>query len=188
MKKTLLVVVLMSIFGIYCTKTHKDTGKQTTVTYRQSFTAEEQKIIQVARQIVDSTYYGTLISIDAKGQAKARIMEPFPPNKHFEIYLATNPHSRKVSEIRQNNRVTLHYFDKQRLAYASFYGKAFIVQDDSLKNTFWKAGWERFYKNRKEDYMLIKFVPEYLEVISITDGLTGNKENWAPSHVDLVEK
>jgi len=154
-------------------------------TYRSDFTPAEQKVLQAARKIIDSAYYGTFITMNQNGQPKARIMEPFKPGKHFEIYLATNPRSRKVQEIKHNPVATLHYFDKLRVSYVSLYGKARIVDDDSLKKKLWKAGWERFYKNRGDDYMLIKFEPDYLEVISIPEGLTGDDRTWMPSGVEL---
>ncbi len=185
-KKILITLFFIFITGIYLLQYTAKSHTNKPLVYRDNFTNEEQKIMQVARQIVDSAYYGTLITIDGNGQPKARIMEPFHPDKHFEIYLATNPHSRKVSEIKNNNMASLHYFDKRNLGYVSFYGKAFIVTDDSLKKTLWKPGWERFYKNRDNDYMLIKFMPRYLEVISIASGLTGDPQTWAPSRVNLV--
>jgi general stress protein 26 len=154
--------------------------------YRNDFTPEEQKILQVARQIIDSAYLGTLITLDVTGQPKARIMEPFRPDSHFVIYLATNPKSRKVKELQQNNKATLHYFDRKNIGYVSLYGKAIPVQDDSLKKQFWKEGWERFYHNRDKDYMLIRFIPSYLELISIPAGFTGDEKDWKPSRVELL--
>ena len=160
-------------------------NRQPTVKHTKNFTSNEQKILNVARNIINRAYFGTLISLDKKNQPKARLMEPFPPNQKFEIFLATNPHSRKVKEIRQNHTAGLHYIDEPRTGYVSLYGHAYIVTNDSLKKTIWKKGWERFYKNRDKDYMLIRFIPNYLEVISIRDSLNGNPKNWQPSHVNF---
>ena len=146
---------------------------------------QEQKILQSARKIIDSAYFGTFITQDKNGDAKARIMEPFAPDKDFTIYLATNPKSRKVQEIKQNPEATLHYFDRKNIGYVSLYGKASIVSDDSIKKALWKKGWERFYKNRDKDYMLIEFKPRYLELISIPDGYTGDDKTWMPARVDF---
>jgi general stress protein 26 len=114
-------------------------------------------------------------------------MEPFLPDNKFIIYLATNPLSRKVKEIKNNHRATLHYFDKNSVGYVSLMGKITIETNDSIKKSLWKAGWERFYKNQDDDYMLLKFTPDYLEVISITEGLTGDKKTWKPSRVNLYK-
>jgi len=144
--------------------------------------------MQAAHSIIDSAYYGSLISMDAQGQAKVRIMEPFAPEKHFVIYLATNPRSRKVQEIKQNPKVTMHYFDRNNPGYVSLYGNAFIVENKEVKAKYWKEAWKNFYKNREDDYTLIRFVPDYLEVISIRNGLTGDKTDWKPSKVVLIQE
>ncbi len=154
---------------------------------RQNFTNEELKIIALSKEIIKQTYYGTLITIDREGQSRARIMEPFEPDKNFIIWLATNPKSRKVSQLKENSSVTLHYFNKDNLEYVSLMGNAFLIDDDVIKSTKWKKGWERFYKNKKEDYMLIKFIPKTLEMISIANAYNGDSATWKPHQVILRE-
>jgi len=77
----------------------------------------------------------------------------------------------------------LHYFDPSQMAYVSLMGKAYIVNDETIKKTKWKKDWENFYKNQTTDYMLIRFVT--LEFIGIVKGFTGDKETWAPHKVIL---
>jgi general stress protein 26 len=125
--------------------------------------------------------------LDAKNQLRARIVEPFLPEKNHIIWMATNPKSRKVTQLKRNSTTTLHYFDKNKLAYVSLMGNAYLVTDDSIKNTKWKVGWEKFYPNRTTDYLLIKFVPKTLELISISNGFFGDKTTWKPHKVVLVE-
>lgn len=179
MKKYLSLVV---IFLLSCQNPVSNQSN-----YRNDFNPEEVKIMQAARNIIEGAYYGSLISLDKNMQPKARIMEPFKPDEHFVIYLATTPKSRKVLEIKNNPKTTLHYFDKERVGYVSLMGKAFIENDTVVKHKLWKAGWERFYKNQDDDYVIIKFVPNYLELISIPEGFTGNEETWKPSKVSLVK-
>jgi len=183
MKKIYLHIILLLFTGILITACSYQSAN--TKPRRSDFSPQEQKILQSARKIIDSAYFGTFITIDKNGDAKARVMEPFAPDKNFTIYLATNPRSRKVQEVEQHPQATLHYFDRQNIGYVSLYGKANVVKNDSLKNALWKAGWERFYNNRDKDYMLIEFVPEYLELISIPDGFTGDKKTWMPSKVSF---
>ncbi len=38
------------------------------------------------------------------------------------VWLATNPRTRKVAEIRRNPRVTLYYFDREAQAYVTIFG------------------------------------------------------------------
>ncbi len=179
MKKYLIILIFL-LFSCQQTTQEKPS-------YRQDFTPQEVKVMHAARKIIDGAYYGTFITLNNKEQPKARIMEPFKPDEHFVIYLATTPKSRKVSEIKNNPTATLHYFDKTRVGYVSLMGKAFIENDTAVKHKLWKAGWERFYKNQNNDYLIIKFIPKYLELISIPEGFTGDKETWEPSRVSLVK-
>ncbi len=153
--------------------------------YRVDFSAQEQKIITQSKKIIQNTYFGTFITIDEKGQPRARVMEPFVPTDDFIIWLATNPKSRKVHQIRNNSKVTMHYFDKTNLGYVSLMGNATLVNDEAIKATKFKDGWDKFYPNQKEDYLLIKFVPEILELISIPNGFTGDSLDWKPHGVVL---
>ncbi len=186
MKKLLLLLLLLIISAVYIIK-QKEASKIQPINYKNQFSTTEKKVLQAARTIIDSAYYGSFVTLDKNNQPKIRVMEPFKPDKHFVIYLATNPRSRKVQEIKNNSTSSLHYFDKKRVGYVSLYGQSEIVHNDSIKKALWKAGWERFYKNQGDDYMLIRFTPNYLEVISIPEGLTGDEKTWLPSQVKLTE-
>ena len=176
MKQLLFVLISMNLLA--CTvEQSKGTAKRT------NFSKEEQNTLNIAREIIKNAYYTTLITLDQKGQPRARIMEAFAPEQDFEIWLATNPKSRKVAQINAQPRVTLHYFDKDNLGYVSLMGNAKIINDEKIKKTKWKDGWEKFYVNQRDAYMLIQFIPEYLEVISIPNGLTGDEKTWQPSVV-----
>ena len=180
--KLFTVFSILTFLGVSCSFSHHNSsGSQR----RKNFTPQEQHIMQAARGIISRAYFGTLITIDQNGNAKARLMEPFAPEKHFVIYLATNPKSRKVQEIQQNHRATLYYVDEPRTGYVSLYGNIDIVTNDSIKKAHWKNGWERFYPNKSDAYMLLKFTPDYIEVISIRDSLTGDANNWQPARVEF---
>ena len=189
----LIFVALFSItsFLLSCQnpiKTDKvDSNKDEVVRkkLRSNFTTEEIAIIETSNEIIDSAYYCTLISIDKNGQPRARVMEPFKPDDNYEIWLATNPKSRKVQQIKNNSKSTVNYFNKAELSYVSLMGNAFIVNDETIKSQKWKEGWEQHYKNKKEAYILIRFVPESLELVSYKKGYTGDKITWAPDLVNL---
>ena len=191
----LIFVALFSIssFLLSCQnpiKTDKDDSNKDEVVrkkLRSNFTTEEIAIIETSNEIIDSAYYCTLISIDKNGQPRARVMEPFKPDDNYEIWLATNPKSRKVQQIKNNSKSTVNYFNKDELSYVSLMGNAFIVNDEAIKSQKWKEGWEQHYKNKKEAYILIRFVPESLELVSYKKGYTGDKITWAPDLVKLMD-
>ncbi len=155
------------------------------IDYRTNFNKEELEILKTADSIIKSAYYATLITLDKHYQPRARIVEPFTPKDHYVIWIGTNPKSRKVNQLKNNSKTTLHYFDKNKLAYVSLMGNAYLVNDEKHKQAIWKEGWERFYPNKKTDYLLIKFIPKTIELISITDGYTGDKTSWKPNQVVL---
>ena len=159
--------------------------KEKNIVFRKDFTSDEQSIINESKDLMKQAYFVTLITMDTQEQPRARILETFEPDNEFVIWMGTNPRSRKVQQIQNNPTATLHYFDKALMGYVSLMGKACMVNNDSIKAIKWKDGWERFYPDRKKDYVLIKFVPETLEFIGIVKGFTGDEKTWAPHKVVL---
>ena len=175
-------VFFLSFLLLACAKKH---DKSISQKFRQDFTVEEQKVINLSKDIIKKTYFGTFITMDSEGQPRARVMEPFEPDDDFIIWLATNPKSRKVSQLKANPKATLHYFDKDNLGYVSLMGQAFLIDDKAIKESKWKDGWENFYPNKDKDYLLIKFIPKTLELISIPNQFTGDSITWKPHQVNL---
>jgi general stress protein 26 len=142
-------------------------------------------LLSVARTIIKEAYFCTFITIDTQGAPRARVMEPFAPEKNWEIWMATNPKSRKVAQIKNNSNVTLHYFDKLNMGYVSLMGKAYLIHDNDKKEQYWKEEWNAFYGNRTTAYLLIKFIPERIEVVSAKDGIDGDERTWQPESFDF---
>ena len=152
---------------------------------RDDFTSDEKKAILVAKTILDDAYFGTFITLDKNGQPKSRIMEPFAPDNDFIIWMATNPKSRKASEIKANSTATLNYFNKNTTEYVSLMGNAYLVNDEEIKSQKFKDGWDKFYPNKKEDYLLIKFIPNSLELVSVNNQYPGDSITWKPTQITL---
>ena len=106
----------------------------------------------------------------------------------MEIWLATNPHSRKVKEIRNNRQVVLYYSAPQIGGYVTITGTARLVDDISEKANRWKEAWAAFYPDRDKNYLLIAVTPQKLEIISDAHGIIGNPDNWQPPAVYFSEK
>ncbi|MDG2195093.1 MAG: pyridoxamine 5'-phosphate oxidase family protein [Polaribacter sp.] len=178
MKKGIYIILFSLTFS--CNPTEIKEKKLKT-----AFSLAEKAILIEAKSIMESSYYCTLITQDKKGQPKARVVEPFLPEKEYTVWMATNPYSRKVTQLKNNSKTTLHYFDKSKLAYVSLMGDAYLVDDPILKAQKWKEGWEKFYPKRDTDYLLIKFVPHTLELISPSKKYLGDKTTWKPHQVLL---
>ncbi len=146
---------------------------------------ERDTLIAVAREQMANIRYCALITVDNSGHPQARIMDPFPPEDGMVVWLGTNPKSRKVREIRNDPRVTLFYADPEGGSYITITGTARLVDHPEAKAGRWKEGWESFYPDRENDYILIKVTPISLDVLSIKHGITGNQETWRTPSINF---
>jgi len=141
------------------------------------------QLVSAAREIMNTARYCALITSNTTGGVNARAMDAFAPDEKMIVWLATNPRSRKVSEIRRNPRVTLYYFDRENQAYVTIHGTARLVNDADEKARHWKEEWSAFYPNRNKDFLLIKVVPTRLEVVDTKKGIVGDAKSWRPPTV-----
>jgi len=139
-------------------------------------------LISAARAIMRASSRAALITVDAAGRAQARTMDAGPPDDDMVVWLATNPRSRKVDEIRRNPSVTLYYFDPSAPGYVSVLGRARLVDTQEARQQHWQKQWDAFYA-RRSDALLIEVVPEQLEVVDVARGIEGDPETWQPPTV-----
>lgn len=142
-------------------------------------------LLRAAREIMSTAGNCALITTDSLGSPQARIMDPFAPDSQMIVWLATNPRSRKVRQIKNQPQVTLFYFDKAGGAYVSINGRAVLVDDPQEKQLRWKAEWEPFYPDRRQDYLLIKVIPTRIEVVSIKHNIIGDDATWTVPAIEL---
>jgi len=154
----------------------------------QQPTFSRDALISAAREIMTTTRYCALITTGRSGRAQARTMDAFAPEADMTVWLATNPRSRKVSEIRRNPKVTLYYFDRESSAYVTIYGTARLVTEKAEKARRWKDDWKAFYPDRDKGYLLIKVTPDRLEVVNINKGVVGTSPTWQPLSVDFPRR
>ncbi len=60
---------------------------------------------------------------------------------------------------------------------------AHLVDDPTEKENRWKDGWDDFYPNKPKGYLLIKVIPEWMEILSTSRGILGDKITWQPPMV-----
>jgi general stress protein 26 len=146
---------------------------------------DRTKLTTVAREVITAARYCALITLDAKGRAQSRTLDPFPPDENFVIHFGTNVRSRKLTEIRRHPRVTLYYFDREGQGYVTIQGAARVVTDPKEKAKWWKEEWKSFYPKREQDYAVVVVTPERLEVISEKHKIFGDPKTWAPPSVSF---
>jgi general stress protein 26 len=145
-----------------------------------------EQLITAAREIMTTTRYCALITIDARGRANARTMDAFAPDDKMVVWFGTNPLSHKVVEIRRHPRVTLYYFDPENQAYVTLHGIARLVNDPEEKLRHWKDDWKDFYPDRTKGYLLIEVRPSRLEVVNTKTGIVGKSRAWDPPSVTFA--
>ena len=146
--------------------------------------AQDAKILELARTTIAEVRYATLATVDADGQPRTRVVDPFLPDNDFVIYVATNPKTRKVAQIKQHAKVTLFYFDPDGRNYVSVMGQATLVDDEQQKLAMRReADSDRIYPDFPADYLLIRIEPIWIE--GLLPGYRGDRETWMPARVDF---
>jgi general stress protein 26 len=133
-------------------------------------------LIQAARDIIKSSSYCALVTVDSNGQPQVRTMNPFPMGDEIVIWFATSRTSRKVSEIKKNPKVSVYYADHSKASgYVTFNGQAVVIDDKELlvkmKRDYWNG-----IPDWQNKFVLIKIVPKTMDVINYEKGIGGDPE------------
>lgn len=145
-------------------------------------TADRTAVINAATEIMLKARFCSLVTLDGDGSPQVREVDPFPPEGGMVVWLATNPGTRKVAQIKHDPRVALSYIDVDGGGYVTLLGRAELVESVTEKERFWKEGWSTFYKHKNKggDYLLIRITPTRLEVVSYAHGILNDPTTWAP--------
>ena len=150
-----------------------------------NFKFNRDSLLSAARELIAMTPYCTLITLNTKGHPDARTMEPFSPDSNMVVCLGTNVNSGKVKQLEQDSRVTLFYTSPNASGYVVILGNAYIIDDSTKKQVYWKNSWDQFYSEDRENYTLIKVVPHKLKILDYTKGIVGDTTTWAVPFVEF---
>jgi general stress protein 26 len=150
-------------------------------------TPDRLKVVAAAVEVMEKARFCALVTIGRDGHPQARVVDPFPPERDLTVWIATNPITRKVEQIRADPRVTLSYFDPSGPGYVTLLARAELVADPAEKAKRWKEDWATFYadKNRGDDFMLIRCKPIRLELVSYAHGFLNDPRTWRPITVEF---
>jgi len=151
---------------------------------------DRAKVLNAAREVMAKARYCSMITLGLDGELQARVVDPFAPDEALTIWIGTNAATRKVAEVRKDPRVTLVCLDPGDQAYVTWVGRAAVVTDAAEKARHWKAEWAGFYKdaNRGDDYVLIRFRPRRIEVVSPAHQLMNDPVTWRPVTVTVGQE
>lgn len=153
--------------------------------FSQNTTYDSLKLITATKEIITKAHTCALITLDNEGRSRVRMIETLPIDDDFTLWFGTNPRSRKVEQIKNDARVTVYYADATSTGYVMIQGKAILVNESAEKEKHWKDGWQSYYPNKEKDFVLIKVIPESLEIVSYMHGIMGDSETWEPAIIHL---
>ena len=146
---------------------------------------DRAQLIAAAREVMKAQTYCALITIDESGRPAIRTMNPFPPEEDMTVWMATNTNTRKIQQIRKDPRVCLYYADHNTaIGYVAVTGRAVLVDDmkEILKRK--RAYWDQAFPGLK-NLVLIKVVPEKMDVLNYKAGALGDTVTWRTPTVDF---
>jgi general stress protein 26 len=143
------------------------------------------ELIAAAREIMASQTYCALITQDEPGRPQVRTMNPFPPEEDMTVWIATSTLTRKVQHIRRDPRVTLYYANHgQATGYVAITGRAELIDDRAEMIKRKRAYWDSAFPGFK-NLVLIKVIPERMDVLNYSRGALGDPETWRTPSLDL---
>ena len=146
---------------------------------------ERATILAAARELMGLQKYCALITMDSSGQPQVRTMNPFPPEADMTVWIATNSRSRKVEEIRHHPQVSLYYADHNDASgYVVMTGRASLVDDMSEKLKRKRDYWDQSFPDWNF-LILIKVVPERLEVLHYKSNLLNESITWRTPSIEF---
>ena len=143
-------------------------------------------LVAAAREIMGLQKYCALITVDSTGLPRIRTMNPFPPDSGMNVWMATHSRSRKADDIRRDQRVSLYYADHaQARGYVAILGRAILVDDMQEKLRLKREYWTQAFPDWKY-LLLIKVVPERIEVVNYKRGIVSTGDSWTVPSVELT--
>lgn len=140
----------------------------------------------VALEMMREMHYCALITLDETGMPQVRTMNPYPQEDDFVIWFATKRNSRKVMEIKNDSRVSVYYANHEiPLGYVVISGSAEIIDDKEIVINRKRDYWEGNIKDWEDELVLIKIIPDKLDIVNYKHGLSGNPETWRSPSIEL---
>jgi general stress protein 26 len=130
------------------------------------------ELLSVARELIANVKNCWLVTVSRNGEAHARIVAPIPGvpgESEWTVWVLTSGDSRKVDEIRRDDRVTLGYQHDPDSAYAALAGHARIVDERAKISQRWNNSWDRVFQAGAEDTdaVFIRVEVDRIELFSL---------------------
>ena len=182
LKRTLDMVMAGLVLPLYSRLGHADTEDT-----KLKAPLGRPELIAAAREIIARQTYCALITLDGEGRPQIRTMNPFPPEEDMTVWIATSTLTRKVQHMRHDARVTLYYANhREATGYVAITGRATLVDDRAemvkRKRGYWDSAFPGF-----KNLVLIKVVPEKIDVLNYSRGALADPTTWRTPTVEFKQ-
>jgi general stress protein 26 len=132
------------------------------------------KLLQIARGIVDNVAMPLAITVGPEGEANARVVQTSKLSDDWSVRFMTDRRSRKAQETEQTGRMTLAYQCAAENSYVTLVGRARIVDDVEVKKAVWNPASYKWHPGGPTDpnVVLIDFIADRIELWSSMHGVT----------------
>jgi len=140
-----------------------------------------ERLLTLARKLVDGTSYCVAATEAEHGGASARILQPLKAQDDWTVNVLTNLRCRKVREVERSGRLTLLYQSEDQRSYACLAGPAEVVEDRELKRAIWSPAADRWNPGGPEDpaTVFIRLRTDRIELFSVAGGVTPEPEGYS---------
>jgi general stress protein 26 len=149
---------------------------------------ERDLILSVARKMMVKVGHAALVTIDDGGMPRVRSVDTSDPEDDLRVWIATNPASRKIEQIRARPEVALHYVEIENMASVTLMGLATLhdeVETKRAKNFHSEEQLRQHWPGFPDDYALISVAPLWLEIVAPHTRLQGDPATWRPAGLEL---
>ena len=94
-----------------------------------------EELLVIARELVNRQKFCFAITVAARGEANARIVQPHRLTQDWSVDFATRRTCREFTEIESSGKLTLAYHDDTERAYVSHVGSVTVEADIELKRS-----------------------------------------------------
>jgi len=114
-------------------------------------TAIRPQELDTLKDKIKDIRYATLTTLETDGDFHSRPMYTHGLDDDGTLWFFTYEDSRKVEEIKANNRVGINYSDETAETYVSLAGTAEVKKDKAKIDALWNDGLKAWFPKGKDD-------------------------------------
>jgi len=149
---------------------------------------DKKELLDKAKKFIKDCSEGILTTIGLDGFPKSRVLEDHNPYGGFGFWFATHRRTRKVEEIKHNNKVNIFYCLAQIEGYICITGEANLREDEAARKKIWRNEWSQYWPEgySSKDYVPIRITPLRLEYYSIKEKAMQG-DSYGPLIIDIIK-